>query len=326
MGILLSGESPSFSQDQFLDRFVAALSQLSGVPSGAQLIQRALKQWNLQEFSQLTGRLQWGPISKTDTVLTRSFHAQTGQEEQTRQITIYLNPDQSQVDLVLDLAHELVHATEREGFDPYDPSLTAGQYVWTALEGKGGEVDATLVECEVGLELALRFKTRIRRCEAYLSQEKWTNLKTGYPKQEIPEPRSLAGWLDRNQMRRDFYRVGRWKTQVIQQLGSELARFPLLSSHTPALYSSTGETPYPVALLGEYRELNRVACENSKKRMKEVDPGVRGMLQDTSQRPGVWSWVFSPSLLFSDWTRSENQMRTAESRVREFLSKRCQSS
>lgn len=69
-------------------------------------------------------------------------------------------------------------------------------------------------------------------------------------------------------IRADFYKVGRWFPKLRERLGDQSRRFPLLSSQTPRLYSSTGQSPYPYALLREYDELTEIACENSRNRLK----------------------------------------------------------
>ena len=74
--------------------------------------------------------------------------------------------------------------------------------------------------------------------------------------------------VNREKVRKDFYRVGRWSRAVKKRLGIEAITFPLLSNEAPELYSATGGAPYPVALIREYDELNRVACENVRKRMR----------------------------------------------------------
>jgi hypothetical protein len=122
------------------DRLRRALEILEHVPTGRELLGRAQKFWDLPRRADVREALAWGRASKTDAVLTRHFDPKTGAETRERQVTIYLKQNQPLEDLVLDLAHELVHATSRPTWDPYDPHLTAGRYVWAAIEGEGGEV------------------------------------------------------------------------------------------------------------------------------------------------------------------------------------------
>ncbi len=234
-------------------RFRDAIDVLLRVPAGKALVAKGLKTWNLEESADLVRVLRWGGASRTDAVLTRHLDPRTGKEFREREITIYLKKGQPLEDLVLDLAHELVHATSRPDWDPYDPQLTAGKYIHATIEGAGGEVDAVVAECQVGIELALRYGTSAKRCRSYLSADS----------QDAASAR-----IDRNRVRRDFYRVGDWNAGLVQRLGKEKDLFPLLSAQAPKLFSSTGRAPYPVALLTEFEEITRVACENTIRRVR----------------------------------------------------------
>ena len=235
--------STAFAGEEKGNRIVKAVEILARSAQGQLLIQRALKAWNLATVSEVVGVLKWGDASRTDAVLTRHYNPATGLESRERQVTVYLREKQSLQNLVLDIAHELVHATSRPAWDPYDPELTAGKYVWTAIEGPGGEVEAVVAECQVGIELA-DYGVSAERCEQYLSGNR----------------------IDAQKVRRDFYRVGKWNHEITERLGGELKMFPLVSQEAPKLYSSTGNAPYPAALLHEYDEITQIACENSRKR------------------------------------------------------------
>jgi hypothetical protein len=229
---------------------------LSHIPSGKQLLAKAQRFWGLRKPQDVVQKLKWGSASKTDAVLTRHFNPRTGQESRERQVTIFVRKAQSLDDLVLDIAHELVHATVRPAWDPYDPELTAGRYIWAAIEGEGGEVRAVAFECQVGFEVHERFGAAGQasdRCKAYLRGN------------------DNAQALNFDLIRKDFYRVGHWGSELTEKLGAERALFPLLSRETPRLYSSTGNAPYPVALYQEFEEITEIACENSRKRAS-ADP------------------------------------------------------
>lgn len=241
-------EQDGIGEEPTQERLVHALKALQQNPRGAKIIHQVLSHWKLGDVSDLLKRVQWGEASRTDTILTRRFNPKTGAEEQDRQMMIYLRSNQSQLELTLDLAHELVHAGARPSFDPYDPSLTPGKYILSAIEGEGGEVDAVVAECEVSRELESSTSGVISRCRNYLNH--------------------LS--LSRDAVRRDFYRVGDWQNQIKQQLGKELQLFPLLSSESPKLYSSTGHSPYPIALFQEYLEITDLACQNSRKRLESL--------------------------------------------------------
>lgn len=225
-----------------------ALKRLQQVSAGARLIRRALDFWELDQPEQLVNVFRWGEVSKTDSVLTRHFDPKTGREYREREVTIYIKRGQRFAELVLDVAHELVHATQRPAWDPYDPKLTAATYIQSTIEGPGGEIDAVLVECEVGRQLAALRHDPGARCK------------------EFPDENG-----DRSEVRADFYRVGRWSRELESGLGAEAPLLAQLSGKAPKLLSSTGRAPYPVALLREYEQLTEVACENSRKRLAVVN-------------------------------------------------------
>src|SRR6185437_2497140 len=111
------------------NRMQEALEILSRIPTGRGLIDQALTKWNFHDRAELLKMLRWGEVSRTDAVLTRHFNPLTGVEARSREVTITIRQDQKLQDIVLDVAHELTHATERPDWDPYDPSLTAIKYI-----------------------------------------------------------------------------------------------------------------------------------------------------------------------------------------------------
>jgi hypothetical protein len=46
--------------------------------------------------------------------------------------------------------------------------------------------------------------------------------------------------------------------------------FSSITPEEPQLFSSTGNAPYPIALYREFRDLNQIACENSKRRFQSA--------------------------------------------------------
>lgn len=274
-GLLVAATPVASSEDNPADasrseadhRIENALEILAHTPSGKQLLARAQKFWKLSRMQDLHLQFKWGEASKTDAVLTRHFNPRTGTESRERQVTIYLRQGQKLDDLVLDIAHELVHATSRPGWDPYDPKLTPGKYIWAAIEGEGGEVQAVAMECRVGFEVHDYFgaaSSAVGRCKHYLNGD-----------EEQAE-------LDSDLIRRDFYRVGRWDKELTRELGPELSLFPLLSREMPKLYSSTGNAPYPVALFREFEEITQIACENSRKRVEAEADRAPAALQKSA--------------------------------------------
>lgn len=227
-----------------------AIELLAQTPRGKKILLRAQAFWKETSREGILKHLAYGPVSRTDAVLTRHYHADTGAEIRERYVTVILKKDQSLADVTMDLGHELVHATTPPSWDPYDPKLTAGSYMYAAIEADGGEVDAVLAECEIAVDLKRDLDIRTSRCDRYLILVGGDN--------------QLS--VDRVKIQADFYRVGKWEAFVRTRLGKELERFPLLSPKIPELYSATGGAPYPVSLMREYEELNRVACENVRRR------------------------------------------------------------
>ncbi len=252
LGVLLI---PMLTQAQDLS-LKSVIQVLNGTQRGHHLIQESLKVWKLRTSTELLEKLQWGEASRTDTVLTRHYNPVTGAEEREQRVKIFLKQNQTYVEVALDFAHELVHATHPSLFDPYDPKLTAAQYIRTAIEGDGGEVEAVMAECEVGFELSQKEPFANQRCQHYVHQQA----------------------LSRDRVLKDFYQVGKWLSDLALRLGNEMSILPRLSSEDPLLYSSTAHSPYPYALLKEFEAITEMACKNSKIRMKTLhsDPLASG--------------------------------------------------
>ena len=207
----------------------------------------------LSQAGEMVEQVRWGNVSKTDAVLTRQFDPTTGIEKRVREVTVYLKETQTIEESILDLAHEMTHAMAGPQWDPYDPNLTASNYVHAIIDASGGEVDALTTECRVALELSDMKGTDPGRCTKY--------------------SRSTEERVSRAEILKDFYRVGRWKGQVakaLEQSGVDTGALPLLSGEEAVFFSSTGKTPYPIALLREFAELNNVACGNTVKRLSTM--------------------------------------------------------
>ncbi len=265
LGLTAVWDAPAGNRSQIEN----AVEILERVDSGRALLEKAKAFWKLESRGDVLSVLKWGTASKTDATLTRHFDPKTGQEVRERKVLIQLRPGQSLHDLTLDIAHELVHATSRPAFDPYDVALTPGKYIHQAIEGDGGEVEAVFAECQVAREIQSSFGLQAERCKHYFENgEKDSSVTTSV--------------LRKEKIKKDFYRVGSWRRELIERLGRESTLFPILSADKPRLYSSTGGTPYPVALMGEYEEITRIACENSRKRVAVLGAG-RGPASSRSE-------------------------------------------
>lgn len=246
--ITLFLDTECWAQDE---QMIHVVQTLRLVPLGNTLIQKAFLIWKTESLERLMENFKWSDASRTDTVLTRHYNPKTESEERERQVMIYLRRDQSVGEVVLDLAHELVHATSRPNFDPYNPLLSVGNYILGAIDGEGGEVDAVFMECQVAVQLVSRLGIPLSRCQGYLHSL---------------SP-SIGQQVDREKIRSDFYRVGDWYSELQVKLAEEKSVLALLSSEAPHLFSSTGHTPYPFALMKEFEEITLLACKNSRNRI-----------------------------------------------------------
>lgn len=240
---------------------LVAIQKLKSLPTGAKIVKRMLGAWGLQRVEDIANKVSLGSLSRTDTTLTRTFNLDTGREEREREILISIRANQGFDDLVLDLAHELVHASSRPVFDPYDPRLTAGKYILNGIEGLGGEVDAVEEECFIAREMTVG-GVSVERCQKYFGREFSTVGDAGDRDADA-----------RMRIKKGFYQVGSWMSHLERELGAEKKLFPLLTARSPELLSSTGRSPYPVALFEEYRSITKIACENMTRRLRSVFPG-----------------------------------------------------
>ncbi len=242
------------------ERLQGLIQILSKSVSGRKLLEQARVFWNLDDALDIARYLKWDAASRTDAVLIRHFDPRTGLEDRERRVTIFLRANQKLEEAVMDLAHELSHAVSKPVWDPYDPDLSAADYLYTSIEGPGGEIEAVSRECQVSYELQGLGEFDLSRCERYFGS---TGGSTGGTLRRDETPHVI-----RDLIRADFYKVGKWYPKLRERLGTHLRRFPMLSAQAPRLYSSTGQSPYPYALLREYEELTEIACENSRNRLR----------------------------------------------------------
>jgi len=239
---------PKYSRE----RLQGVLQVLDKAPAGKKLLEQAVSLWGLEDSREVIRFLKWDSASRTDAVLIRHFDPKTGLEDRERKVTVFLRAEQRLEEVVMDLAHELSHAVGKPVWDPYDPQLSAGDYLLSSIEGPGGEIEAVARECQVAQELKAVGDFDLSRCERYYDRA----------------PVAGAAQVRKEVIRADFYRVGRWFPKLQERLGEQLKRFPMLSSQAPRLYSSTGQSPYPYALVREFDELTQIACENSRNRLR----------------------------------------------------------
>lgn len=266
MSLLLSAMSlRSFNESR--DRIFRVLRILTAHQAGRQLIERAQRTWEVQNWDELIGYFKWGSASRTDSTLVRTFYLESGEEKRERKVQVILREDQSDEEVALDLAHELVHALSPSVVDPYDPELTMGSYLLRSIEGEGGEVAAMMSECQLSLEMNQKSAhPRLKRCKRYIDLENHQ--------------------MSQSEILKDFYHSGSWYEEIRKELGHEALRLPHLSAAEPQFYSSIEGTPYPQALIQEYKQLTQAACHNIQERG-----------QKSSQRFHSQSWVQRKKLI-----------------------------
>ncbi len=191
-----------------------------------------------------------GNGSLTDTTLIRKFHPSSPEEiTYVSESKVYLNKELNQYDALLDLAHELTHYVYRDGFNPYVRNFSLGEFISNTIEGKGGEVQAFLMECKIHQELFSRHKISRYNCD------------------KIMDPRS--GKMSYDLAVKRFYQVGKYYESfsgVLHKHGLE-ERFQHVNSEKPSFVSSAYGIPYPVAAFEEYLSVLSKVCLNDKKRL-----------------------------------------------------------
>jgi hypothetical protein len=211
---------------------------------------KAMKQWRVRTLWQLKKYFVFSTVSKTDSVVIRNLDPKTGAEKREREIQIFINENQSLQDIVIDVAHEMVHGTTPSYWDPYDPDLNLQKYMFQIIDGPGGEVEAVFQECLVATQIGASGGHTDRNCGRYRNSEQV---------------------LTKDNILKDLYRVGEQKQYVQKHLGEKAAEFKFLSDEPPQFFSSTGNAPYPVALIEEYRTMTQIACQNTQRRIETID-------------------------------------------------------
>src|SRR5690554_4482766 len=142
----------SFSQSEELN-VKNLIQHLSKAPSGRALLLEARKKARLQGLT-LLDVIKPGSGSLTDTTLIRRFSPNRPDQVayETRSV-VYVNRSLNQYDALLDLAHELTHFVYRGEFNPYQLDFSLGEFIKGTIEGRGGEAQAFVKECEVLGEL-----------------------------------------------------------------------------------------------------------------------------------------------------------------------------
>lgn len=183
-------------------------------------------------------RILPGDASFTERQQLGAYSAATGKEQVRESLRIYINRRHSHGDAAVDLAHELVHLTERKPVDPYSESFSAAAYVRAGIEGEGGELAAFRAECRVAWALEKIFPAfpSHRQCGAFRKGNE----------------------LDAETARLAFYAVGKAEfAKISPALRQEL---PELSPAESVLSSGLGSRPYPATLAQQFASARQSAC------------------------------------------------------------------
>ncbi len=190
-----------------------------------------------------------GDVSLTDTTLIRKFSSvDPFQVSYQAKSVVFLDRSHNTKNAVLDLVHELTHYTFKTPFNPYENQFTISSFLKDTIEGKGGEVDAFLVECRIGKEIFGKAELS-SQCMSILGSN---------------------GKFSRTLATAEFYKMGQFFDKFIsmsQKTRLRLEKFKYLSRDQGHLISSAWGSPYPYAVAKEYTTIMGKVCSNDKKRL-----------------------------------------------------------
>lgn len=232
------------------DNFRRLVEGLKKISTGKKVIAKATEKAAQQGYT-LFDVVAIGDGSLTDTTLIRRFAASNPVNVmyETRS-KVYLNKHLKTLDALLDFAHELTHYTYREPFNPYDSRFHLKDFIKSTVEGRGGEVDAYMVECKVLQELLPGVGFARSNCQKVFDQK--------------------LGSVSKELGIQEFYKVG----NHFDNLKKDLDKFAITAGELPqasnseALFiSSAWGLPYPVAAVKEYVNIMDRVCKNDQNRI-----------------------------------------------------------
>lgn len=237
----------SRTDEQNFKRLVEGLKK---VETGRKVIAKATEKAAQQGFT-LFDVVAIGTGSLTDTTLIRRFAASNpAHVVYETKSKVYLNRSLKTLDALLDFAHELTHYTYREPFNPYDARFHLKDFIKSTVEGRGGEVDAYMVECKVLKELLPGVGFDRSSCPKVYDQK--------------------LGSVSKELGIQEFYKVGRH----FDELKKDLEKFainekdlPQASNNEALFISSAWGLPYPVAAVKEYVNIMDRVCKNDQNRI-----------------------------------------------------------
>lgn len=251
-----AGEDINFNDPWFKkertdeENFKRLVTRLEQIPTGKKVIQKATEK-AAQQGHTLFDVIAIGDGSLTDTTLIRRFSASNpAQVMYETRSKVFLNKHLKTIDALLDFAHELTHFTYREPFNPYDSRFHLKDFIKSTVEGRGGEVDAYMVECKVLKELLPGEGFNRSNCLKVYDQK--------------------VGSVSKEMGIQEFYKVG----NHFDGLKKDLEKFAVNEKDLPqatgsdALFiSSAWGLPYPVAAVKEYVNIMDRVCKNDQNRI-----------------------------------------------------------
>lgn len=233
------------------ENFKRLLTALRKSASGRNIIDRATEK-AAQRGQTLYDVIASGDGSLTDTTLVRRFSAANPMDVMYEtKSKVYLNSHLKTLDAMLDLAHELTHFTYREAFNPYDHRFSLKDFIKQTVEGRGGEVDAYMVECKVLTELYPGDIENRSSCAKVLDHN--------------------TGMLSKAKGIHEFYKVGSHIYNLkkdFQKFSINETELPQVTSEQAMFISSAWGVPYPVAAVREYTNIMGRVCRNDQNRLQ----------------------------------------------------------
>lgn len=232
------------------ENFRRLVTALNNVPSGKSIILKATEKAAQRGFT-LYDVVAIGDGSLTDTTLIRRFAANNPAEVMYEtKSKVYLNRHLRTLDALLDFAHELTHYTYREAFNPYDHRFALKDFIKGTVEGRGGEVDAYMVECKVLFEILPGSNSGQSNCLKVFDKKR--------------------GIVSKEMGVMEFYKVG----AHYKNFKKDIEKFSLSEKDLPQateaesfFISSAWGLPYPVAAVREYTNIMDRACKNDQNRL-----------------------------------------------------------
>ncbi len=204
-----------------------------------------------KRYPKFYNRISIGQRSFTESTYLRTYSLKDGSEELEIKNHLTINRRLSRIDAVYDLTHELVHFLFRKPHNPYHMRFSMPEFVRHGIEGKGGELQAFEAECRIAWEIEKKAHVEPHQLCSKYGKKKHTH---------------KFNQFNSRQAAKDFYAVGNYFV-TLQGLQIEL---PALSNAHPTFISSLENSPYPYALIQEFVNVRKMACQNNARKARLI--------------------------------------------------------